>query len=174
MAESTMDETEVRTDVMPGACHSAEVSQVEKSETKSVMEEIEAKLATNDEEDVECFADSILKEFKRLNWCWPFPYTCLKDTLMTLAVSVSPSLWDVGSDWALGAVYLTKGDYTWGTLTLLATLLPGLEWWAFREQVIGRAGTRSYRRWRGLYVVSSLFFPLFLVFYKVVDHFIIT
>ena len=105
----------------------------------------------------ETFLDLFFKEFT-----WPeikknFSFV---DFLVNLVFSTLPSFWDVFSDLLLAyAFYQTDDDLLLASLTLLFIFLPGLEWLSFKNQ--GKA------KWRLLFIISCIFFPFFLLTFKV-------
>ena len=105
----------------------------------------------------ETFLDLFFKEFT-----WPEikENFTIVDFLVNLVFSTLPSFWDVFSDLLLAyAFYHTDDDLLLATLTLLFIFLPGLEWFSFKTQ--GKA------KWRLLFITSCVFFPVFLLTFKV-------
>ena len=103
------------------------------------------------------FIDLMLTEFtlEEMKKNFTFP-----DFLSNLLLSTLPSLWDVLSDVLLAfAFFNNEDDLLLTLLTLLFIFLPGVEWYSYK--------TQAKRKWRVLFLFSCMFFPVFLLAFKV-------
>ena len=73
-----------------------------------------------------------------------------------LFISVSPTVFDLVTDFSLGVEHWNNGKQFLGMLTMAIPFLPGIQWYATVKT--------EYKLSRFL---SSLFFPVFMVAFKV-------
>ena len=110
-----------------------------------------------EEEGVGSWADDIMQEFKdRISWDW------FQTFLIILVTNISPSYFDVFSDVYLGVYFIKNQDYVWGCLTLSVIFLPGFAWNEQKYYI-----TNNKKSWSCLFTLSCIFFPFFLVLFKV-------
>ena len=108
----------------------------------------------------ESIADSVISEFSRPECACP-SFATVKSAAVTFVFSVL-SIADVVSDVLLGWTYIEEEEFFYGILTFTIVMLPGLQWSTNR-----RGLTRNLPRWKWLYLLSCVFFPIFNTLFKV-------
>ena len=105
----------------------------------------------------ETFIDMLLREFSKTEMRKNFSFD---DRDVNLIFNVIPSFLDVITDVLLAYQYFTAEDeIILAFYTLLFIFLPGLEWWSYKDQ--------AKLKWRTFFLLTSIFFPVSLLVFKV-------
>ena len=98
--------------------------------------------------------DEVLHEINHVlhPWSW--------ETFWVTLVTSSLSAWDVLSDEMLGVEFLLDQQPIFGILTILLTFLPGLNFYRYKKNMVGRKYTITW-------IFACLFFPITFLISKV-------